>query len=149
MVKLPSYHIGPEISSHRFNIDDCEPTIEPAIRQAINKQINGTHSMATRSTRRLGVKRTRGICVSRSAVAGGWQYRRSNAVSLTEMRAQVNVVNPRAELVTLYGHNLRSSSYSSRHGCVIRKHRAARSIVFFCSLVDTLSAAPKYSVSHD
>ncbi|NKL24914.1 hypothetical protein [Rhizobium leguminosarum] len=43
MLKLPSYPIGLGTSSHRFNIDDRKPTIEPVIRQAINKQINGAY----------------------------------------------------------------------------------------------------------
>ncbi|MBP2449519.1 hypothetical protein [Rhizobium leguminosarum] len=152
MVKLPSYPIGPGTSSHRFNIDDREPTIEPAIRQAINKQINGTHSNGDKKHASIGREtHTRDLRLEISGVPEVGSIDAVTRVSPNEMRARINVVNPRAELVPLYGHYLAHEQLSFvtprlRYPDVLRTEKHC---ILLQGLVDTLSAAPDDLVSRD
>ncbi|MEX2697514.1 hypothetical protein [Rhizobium mongolense] len=150
MIKLPSYPIGPGTSSHRFNIDDREPTIEPSIRQAINKQINGAHSNDDKKHASIGREtHTRDLRLAINGVPEVGSIDAVTRVSPNEMRARINVVNPRAELLPLYGHNLAQLSFVTprlRYPDVLRTEKHC---VLLQGLVDTLSAAPEDLVSRD
>lgn len=152
MVKLPSHPVGPGTSPQRFNIDDRESTIEPSIRQAIDRQINGAHSHGDKKPASIGREtHTRDLPLAINGVPEVGGVDAITRVSPNEFRARINVVNPRAELVPLDGHNLAQEQLSFvtprlRYPDVLR---AEKHCVLLQGLVDTLAAAPEDLVSRD
>ncbi|MBY3517396.1 hypothetical protein HFN76_35680 [Rhizobium laguerreae] len=151
MVK-PSYPIWCGTTSHRFNIDDREPTAEPAIEQVINKQIGGAHLYGDKKHASIGREtHTRDLRIATSGVPEVGSIYAVARVSPYEMRVRINVVNPRWELASLSGHNLTHEQLSFvtpglRYPDVLRTEKHD---VLLQGLAGTLSATPEDLVSCD
>ncbi|GLR46020.1 hypothetical protein GCM10007880_65380 [Mesorhizobium amorphae] len=155
MVKLPSYPVPSGSASYRPTIEDRASATDPAIVRANNKAIDGaiSNSDKKRASRRRETRQTPGMPLE-FAISGVPEVSRVDPVarvSSNEMRAPIDVDDPRAELVALYGHNLAREQLSFvtprlRHPDVLR---AEKRCFLLERLVEGLSAAPENWIARD